>query len=235
MAKATYQARVVANRLVTRKIFETELELVEPAEFHFKAGQFVTVPVGEKLLRSYSIACPPRSPKSLEFIVDVHPGGPGSLFFKHLREGDAVSFQGPYGAFWLRPDTQEELLFVATGTGIAPIRGMILDIYDRGEHDRPMSLHYGVRHRDELIYHEELQELADSHPEFTYYPTISQPEPGTWDGVVGRVTAHLPHYVTGVEGKTAFICGSKSMLVDVSEILIGLGMERKHIKKEQFF
>jgi NAD(P)H-flavin reductase len=235
MAKATYQARVVANRLVTRKIFETVLELVDPPEFEFKAGQFVTVPVGEKLLRSYSIACPPRSPKLLEFIVDVSPGGPGSIFFEHLREGDAVSFQGPYGAFWLRPDTQEELLFIATGTGIAPIRGMILDIFDRGGQDRPMSLHYGVRHRDELIYHEELLELAEGNPKFTYYPTISQPEPGTWDGMVGRCTAHLPHYVTSVEGVTAFVCGSKNMLKDVSEILMGKGMERKHIKKEQFY
>jgi NAD(P)H-flavin reductase len=235
MAKATYQARVVANRLVTQKIFETELELVEPAEFHFKAGQFVTVPVGEKLLRSYSIACPPRDPKLLEFIVDISPGGPGSLFFKHLREGDAVSFQGPYGAFWLRPDTQHELLFVATGTGIAPIRGMLLDLFDRKENDRPMSLFYGVRHREDLIYHEELLELASAHSNLTYYPTISQPEPGTWDGVLGRVTAHLPHYLTSVEGKTAFLCGSKAMLKDVTEILTGIGMDRKHIKKEQFY
>jgi NAD(P)H-flavin reductase len=235
MAKATYQARVLSNRLTTQKIFETELEMIDPEEFHFKAGQFVTVPVGEKLLRSYSIASPPRDPKIIHLIVDVSPGGPGSLFFKDLREGDSVSFQGPYGAFWLKPDSEGELVFVATGTGIAPIRGMLLDLYDHGNEERPVKLFYGVRYRDELIYHDELLELAAAHTKFEYHPTISQPQPGTWDGMKGRVTAHIPHYVQSAEGRTAFLCGSKGMLKDVREMLMDMGMERKTIKQEQFY
>jgi NAD(P)H-flavin reductase len=235
MAKETYQARVSSNRLNTSKIYETEVELVEPPEFRFKAGQFVTVPVAEKTLRSYSIASPPFDQKRILLIVDIAPGGPGSLYFQNLRDGDAFAFQGPYGAFCLREDSDRELIFVATSTGIAPIRGMILDIYERGEHDRPMHLFYGCRHRADLIFHEELEALAASHPAFRYYPTLSQPEAGAWDGMSGRVTAHISHYLRSGEGKTALLCGSRQMLKDVTEILVNLGVDKKKIKKEQFW
>ena len=235
MAKETFHARVRSNQLATSKVYETWIELVDPAEFHFKAGQFVTIPVAEKTLRSYSIASPPRDPKEFLLIVDISPRGPGSLFFERLQAGDQVDFQGPYGAFWVRPDTDPELLFVATGTGIAPIRGMLHEIFDRGEAERPISLFYGVRHREERIFHDEFLAMASAHPAFHYYPTISQPAPGTWDGMVGRVTAHLPHYVREVEGMTAFLCGSKGMLKDVREMLMGRGLDRKKIKLEQFY
>jgi NAD(P)H-flavin reductase len=235
MAKETYQARVASHHLSTPKTFETIFQLVEPAEFRFKAGQFVTVPVAEKVLRSYSIASTPSDLQQFLLIVDISPAGPGSKFFEQLREGDPVAFQGPYGAFCVREDTDPEIVFVATGTGIAPIRGMILDLYERGEHERPITLFYGCRHREDLIFHEEIEELARSHPKLTYYPTLSQPQNGTWEGMVGRVTRHIPHYLSRMAGKSAFLCGSKSMLKDVSEILVGLGMDKKRIKKEQFF
>jgi len=235
MAKETFQARVVSNLLTTAKIFETTLELVDPPEFGFKAGQFVTVPVADKVLRSYSIASTPADTKRLLLIVDITPDGPGSRFFAQLREGDAVAFQGPYGAFCVKEDTDQELILVATGTGIAPIRGMILDLYERGQHDRPMTLFYGCRHRPDLIFHEEIEKWAAEHPRLVYHPTLSQPENGGWQGMKGRVTAHLPHYVDQVAGKSAFLCGSKGMLKDVREILQGKGMDRKKIKQEQFF
>ena len=62
-----------------------------------------------------------------------------------------------------------------------------------------------------------------------------QPEPGAWSGMTGRVTAHIPHYVGNAAGKTGFLCGSKQMLKDVTEILVTHGMDRKKIKKEQFW
>jgi ferredoxin-NADP reductase len=235
MAKETYQARVLANRLDTVKIHEIEVELVEPPEFHFKAGQFVTVPVAEKTLRSYSIASAPGDPRRLLIIVDIVPGGPGSRYFQELRAGDPISFQGPYGAFCLRDDTGRDLVLVATGTGIAPVRGILQDLCERGDMDRSIALFHGCRHREDLIFHEEFEELARRYPGFAYYPTLSQPAAGTWDGLTGRVTAHLAHYLSSVAGRTAFVCGSKEMLKDVGDILVGLGMDRKKIKKEQFF
>jgi Na+-transporting NADH:ubiquinone oxidoreductase subunit F len=235
MAKETYRARVLANRLDTAKIHEIDVALVEPPEFHFKAGQFVTVPVAEKTLRSYSIASPPTDPTRLLLIVDIAPAGPGARYFQELKAGDDLLFQGPYGAFCLRPDTDRDLILVATGSGIAPVRGMLRDLCDQRDMDRAIVLFFGCRHREDLIFHEEFVELARQYPGFVYHPTLSQPAAGSWGGMTGRVTAHLAHYLPSVDGRTAFVCGSKAMLKDVGDILVGLGMDKKKIKKEQFF
>ena len=236
MAKETYAARCTANVLITPRVHEARLELVDPPRFAFKAGQFVTVPVAEGVLRSYSIASPPEDPSWLSLAVDVQPGGPGSRFFAGLTAGQDVKFQGPYGAFVVRDDALPHLLFVGTGTGIAPLRSMILDLENRGLGHRRMTLFFGVRFADDLMYHGEFLALAEKYgPTFTYIPTLSRPEGSDWPGETGRVTTVIPRLLREVEGTTAYLCGSKEMLKEVTEILVGLGMDRKQVKKEQFW
>ncbi len=234
MAKETYRARVIARRMNAAQLVETELLVLDPPGFGFQAGQFVIVAVAEGALRSYSPASSPRDPGRLVLVADLRARGPGARFFAGLREGDTVSFEGPYGAFCLRADTERELLFVATGTGIAPVRSILADLQDRGDLRRPITLLYGCRRRDELLFHEDFLELARRSPDFAYHATLSRATPGEWTGLVGRVTAHLPHYVTHVDGVSAFLCGSKAMLRDASALLVALGMDRRKISREQF-
>lgn len=237
MAKETYAARCGANTLITPRVYEARIELVEPAEFHYKAGQFITVPVADATLRSYSICSAPEDPRALCVAVDVQPGGPGSRYFAGLRPGDALKFQGPYGAFVIRDDALPHLLFIGTGTGVAPLRSMIHDLEAKGQGGRPMTLLFGVRFDDDLMYHDEFLAMAAKHPDtFTYHPTLSRPAENTaWRGLTGRVTAILPQVVSNLEGTTAYLCGSKEMLKDVTEILTGMGMDKKQIKREQFW
>ncbi len=236
MAKETYAARCGGNVLITPRVHEARIELVDPPEFHYKAGQFITVPVGD-VLRSYSICSPPDDPKALYVAVDVQPGGPGSRYFAALQPGDALKFQGPYGAFVIRDDALPHLLFIGTGTGVAPLRSMIHDLEAKGQGGRPMTLLFGVRYEDDLMYHEEFLQMAAKHPDtFTYHPTISRPAENTaWRGLTGRVTAIIPQVLPSLEGTTAYLCGSKEMLKDVTEILTGMGMDKKQIKREQFW
>jgi len=236
MAKETYAARVGANLLITPRVHEARLELVDPPRFHYKAGQFITVPVADQTLRSYSIASPPDDPTALVVAVDIQPGGPGSRYFAALKPGDDIKFQGPYGAFVVRDDAMPHLLFIGTGTGIAPLRSMILDLEARGQGARPMTLFFGVRYADDFMYHDEFLGMAERHPgTFTYIPSISRPEGSAWPGETGRVTRIIPRLLTSIEGKTAYLCGSKEMLKDVTEILVGMGMDKKQIKREQFW
>jgi len=238
MAKETYAARCTANVLITPRVHEAQIELLEPPQFQFKAGQFVTVPVADGVLRSYSIASPPEDPRFLKLAVDVQPGGPGSRFFEALVPGQDLKFQGPYGAFVVRDDAKPHLLFVGTGTGIAPLRSMLLDLDRRGLAARPITLFFGVRFADDLMYHAEFEALAARHPgTFTYIPTLSKPDGSDWKGETGRVTAVIPRRLAPdvAAEMTAYLCGSKEMLKEVTEILVGLGMDRKHVKKEQFW
>jgi ferredoxin-NADP reductase len=236
MAKETYAARCGANVLITPRVQEARIELVDPPRFVYKAGQFITVPVADQVLRSYSICSPPDDPGSLVVAVDVQPGGPGSQFFARLKAGDELKFQGPYGAFVVRDDALPHLLFVGTGTGIAPLRSMILDLEAHGHGHRKMTLFFGVRYADDLMYHGEFLALAEKYPEtFTYYPSLSKPEGSDWPGHTGRVTATVPMLLQSTQDMTAYLCGSKEMLKEVTEILTGLGMDKKQIKREQFW
>ncbi|MGH7723905.1 MAG: ferredoxin--NADP reductase [Candidatus Eiseniibacteriota bacterium] len=236
MAKETYAARCIENVLLTPRVYEARLELVDPPRFAYKAGQFITVPVAEATLRSYSIASPPEDPRWLKVAVDIQPGGPGSRYFQTLQPGTDVKFQGPYGAFVVRDDALPHLLFVGTGTGIAPLRSMILDLENRGLGGRRITLFFGARYVDDLMYHEEFLAMAEKHANtFVYHPSISRPEGSNWPGESGRVTAVIPKLLPNVEGTTAYLCGSKEMLKDVTEILVGMGMDKKQIKREQFW
>jgi NAD(P)H-flavin reductase len=236
MAKETYAGRCGANVLITPRVHEARIDLVDPPRFLYKAGQFITVPVQDQVLRSYSICSPPNDPGSLVVAVDVQPGGPGSQYFARLKPGDEVKFQGPYGAFVVRDDALPHLLFIGTGTGIAPLRSMILDLEAKGQGHRRMTLFFGVRYADDLMYHDEFLELAAKYPNtFTYYPTLSKPGESDWPGHTGRVTAIVPRLLKDTADTTAYLCGSKEMLKEVTEILVGLGMDKKQVKREQFW
>ena len=87
------------------------------------------------------------------------PGGPGSTYLFNLKEGDKTHFKGPAGNFYLRDDPNRELLFIGSGTGIAPIRSMLLANAERPD-ARPATLFWGLRGQRDLYYQEELAELA---------------------------------------------------------------------------
>src|SRR6185503_15633506 len=95
-------ARVVAVRALSPDILEVDLDMRDPAELSFEAGQWVSVPFGPKKVRAYSIASTPRSSGRLTLCADVAPGGIGSAWFRGLAVGQAVEFKAPFGGFAFR-------------------------------------------------------------------------------------------------------------------------------------
>ena len=138
------------------------------------------------LTRPYSIASPPSSPHRITLVLNLVSGGPGSTYLYGLREGDTTSFKGPAGSFFLRDDVTRHLFFVATGTGIAPFRSMLLAQLERAT-GQPLTLFWGLRNHRDLYYQEELTEWAARYPQFSFVTTLSQPEED-WSGANGRVT-----------------------------------------------
>jgi hypothetical protein len=95
MAKETYAAKCGANELITPRVYEARLELVDPPRFAYKAGQFITVPVADQTLRSYSICSPPDDPGSLRVAVDIQPGGPARASSPRSRPATRSSSRAP--------------------------------------------------------------------------------------------------------------------------------------------
>ncbi|MGH7253019.1 MAG: FAD-binding oxidoreductase, partial [Nitrospiraceae bacterium] len=129
MALQLFQAKAERIRDLTHDVREIGFRLLAPPDISFKAGQFVSFDVvhptfNRPVTRPYSIASSPQQRDGITLLLNLIPGGPGSTYLFSLKEGDDTQFKGPTGAFYLRDDATRDLLFVATGTGIAPIRSM---------------------------------------------------------------------------------------------------------------
>lgn len=113
-------------------------------------------------------------------------------------------------------------MFVATGTGIAPIRSMILAQLQRAP-DRPITLFWGLRSQRDLYWQEEWAALATAHPNFSVATTLSRPEPG-WQGACGRVTTLVEERMSFVNNLAVYLCGGSGMIKDVTARLQAKGL-----------
>ncbi len=215
----SFTARVSRVRDLTHDVRELDLRLMEPPQITFKAGQFVSFEVGQNekkqaLIRPYSIASPPSQTETVTLLLNLVPGGPGSTYLFSLKEGDETQFKGPAGAFRLRDDPARDHLFVATGTGIAPIRSMLLALFEK-DAAGSVTLFWGLRSRRDLYYQDKLAAWAKAHPRFTFTTTLSRPEDG-WQGERGRVTRLAEERIASVQNLAVYLCGNSGMLQDVT-------------------
>jgi len=206
--------------------------------FDFKAGQFLMLHVpkdgGAVVRRAYSICSPPHETGVAELVVKYVEGGLASRYFFSLTEGTRVTVDGPYGAFLLPHPLPKELLFVCTGTGIAPFRSQIPTLLRQGV-DARLTLLFGVRYEDEILYEDEWRTLAAAHPNFRFIPTISRPRhTPPWTGEVGYVQTKLATYCQPGPGTAVFICGLWAMISAVERTCLELGLAKRQIHYERY-
>jgi CDP-4-dehydro-6-deoxyglucose reductase len=231
-----FKSRAERVRNLTHDVREITLRLLEPTQIEFKAGQFISFEVVKEgikfpLVRPYSIASPPSQRERVTLLLNLIPGGPGSTFLFGLKEGDETRFTGPAGSFYLRDDPARDLLFVATGTGIAPFRSMLLSLFERGT-SRAVTLLWGLRSQRDLYYQDELEALARAHPNFSFLTTLSRPEDG-WTGARGRVTRLVEERIATVANLAVSLCGNSGMIKEVTEIVRKKGLCPIH--REKFY
>jgi len=157
------------------------LEAKDLEKIDFRAGQFITMdlPIHErrrKRWRSYSIANAPNEENTVELAIAYYEGGLASEYlFKEVHEGDKITFKGPDGVFCLPSKIEHDLVFVCTGTGVAPFRSMIFDLEKRDFDGRNIHLIFGTRYENSILYREEFEALAERNPRFRYTIALSKP------------------------------------------------------------
>jgi ferredoxin-NADP reductase len=214
-----------------------EFEVPEVSDFHFTPGQFISVidrAAPKEITRAYSIASP-RGGNRFALCLNRVPDGHVSPYLFALNPGDEIEIHEPLGYFTLRHPGHRSV-FVATGTGIAPFRSMLLDHLPT-THPH-VNLLFGVRHEHGLLYRAELERLAEEHPTFRFLPTITRPTE-SWKGRRGRVQAHLDEALDlksyeDVSTVDVYICGLKEMVDDVRRELKARGFDRKNIIYEKY-
>jgi ferredoxin-NADP reductase len=234
----TYTAKLTRSTTLSGFTKHLEFEMQNVPRFGFVPGQWLslkhTKSDGEEITRAYSIASPPDDSSRFALCLNRVQDGFMSNFLCDMREGEEISSQGPFGDFILRPPMRDTI-FIATGTGIAPFRSMLhWLVADASRHEnKELWLVFGSRTEQDIYYHQEFLQLAVSHKNFHYLPTLSRGAPD-WQGVRGYVQEHVPAIAARRTDMHAYICGLDKMIGANRDLLKSLGWDRKSIRYEKY-
>jgi len=247
MAWKWYDSKVVKitdESPTTRRFW---LAVPEAETLDFKAGQFVTMdlPISDKRLkrwRSYSIANAPNGNRELELCIVKMNGGAGTNYlFNDVMVGTEIRFKGPDGTFTLKEPIDKDLVFICTGTGVAPFRSMLWDIFKNRKPHRKLHLIFGTRTADNILYRSEFEQLQQELPDFKYTVALSReehlnPNDFSFDICKGYVhEAYLHEYATARPDVAFYICGWSNMIDDaVANLLLKLGYDKSQIHYELY-
>lgn len=228
--------------MITPTTFELSFSTSEPLTF--EPGQFVSIiipgagPNGRDLRRAYSIASTPeRTP--IDLCVKLVEGGPGTNYLYRLRPGDQFRGFAPYGSFVYESKPDRHVVFISTGTGIAPFRAMLQSqSFVEGRQGRTVCM-LGVRTEDELLYVDEIRKyLGDE-----WLLAVSQPRDADWSNrgpgrTRGRVTDILRNWKSADFDWVStdfYLCGNGAMITEVTQILLEAGVSKEAIFKEKYY
>ncbi|THG86342.1 2Fe-2S iron-sulfur cluster binding domain-containing protein [Pseudomonas sp. A-1] len=213
------------------------LKLDAPEGMHFQAGQYVNLELPNGIgSRAFSIANAPQEGGEIELNIRIVPGGSGTTYVhEQLKVGDRLTISGPYGRFFVKKSADVPVIFMAGGSGLSSPRSMILDLLAEG-FEKPITLIYGQRNRDELYYHDEFLALAERHPNFKYVPALShEPEGSGWQGFRGFVhEAAKEYFANDFRGHKAYLCGPPLMIDSCITTLMQGRLFERDIYTEKF-
>lgn len=201
----------------------------------FSPGQFVIIDFPgidhQFPYRSYSISSTTKHKNTIEICVVLKEDGCASPLLFKSKIGDKFTMSLPQGRFILPKILDKDLCFICTGTGVAPFRSMILDIFEQNIPHKNIYLFFGNRKEEDILYRKEFEDLAKKHSEFTFTPILSQEK---WAGANGYVH---PHYLKEFEDKREayfFICGWTEMVREAKNNLKALAYDRRSVKIELY-
>jgi ferredoxin-NADP reductase len=231
-----YDAKVTKIVSLSETVKHFVLEYAPEHDTNFIAGQFMMVHLekdGKPHKKPYSIASSPSLPKQIELSIKLVEGGYVSTWFFGLKEGDIIHTSLPYGVFVIREPWQPHMVFVGTGTGIAPLRGMIQNLYEKG-YNQEITLIFGNRYESDVLYENEWRKLEKEHKNFHFIPTVSRPK-GAWKGETAYVQDVVKRVFAGkTEGLDFYSCGLVPMCQQLKAALIEMNVPKERIHFEQF-
>lgn len=206
----------------------------------FVAGQFVQLVCppykgsNEEVFRAYSIASDPTDNAVIELIIRKVPNGICTTWcFDHLKEGDTVRLNGPYGDFRLS-DTDAPMVFVAGGSGMAPFVSILHHMRNTNS-GREARYFFGGNTVKDLCLAEQMDAFEAAVPNFSFIPVVANPDEASgWSGEVGLVTEAVRRQYPDLRGHEGYLCGSPGMIDAAAKVFTGLGMPEDKIYYDKF-
>ena len=229
----TLRCRVEQVEHLTKDIVSVKLSLLFGNRLSFNPGQFVIATFQGLPGREYSIANSPDS-ELLEFYVRRIAGGAVSPFIaNHLKPGEPVTIEGPFGIMYYREEREGPILALAGGSGLSAIQPIVIESL-RDKPDREIWLYHGVRDESDIFRQELFESLALRHRCFSYVPVLSQPSKQTGCRV-GMLASVVASDFSTVEEFTAYMAGPPPMIDSCTETLRNKGILEGRIFADPFF
>lgn len=204
--------RVSSLTQLSHDVMQVQLQLPATEKFRYHAGQYIEFVMRDGARRAYSMATAPHS-QDTKPGVELHIRHmPGGKFTDHVFAGmkvkDILRVEGPFGSFFLREDSSKPIVMLASGTGFAPIKGLLEHIRHKAI-TRPVHVYWGGRRPADLYMDTWLRDIAQELPQLTYVPVVSDALPeDAWKGRTGFVHQAVLDDFADLSGYEVYACGA---------------------------
>ncbi len=228
-----------SNRIIAPSVYVLTFRTAPDDAFVFAPGQYVTFYLsrsGNSITRSYSFFSSAGMVGQFDLLIKQVPGGYGSTFLCGLAPGSHPTLKGlaPLGRFLLKPPGDRTVVFVATGTGLAPVIHMLDDLRAHFP-QTPTWLIFGERSREDLFYFDEIGALERVWPSFHVLPILSHPPAdGSWHVGAGHVEDALSERFPDLSNSDVYLCGVPAMVNETQELALHLNCPKDHIFVERY-
>lgn len=213
---------------VSKDVIKLILRLPPRTDFEFIPGQYVNLIKGP-IKRSYSIAGTIGNGSKLEFFIKRYEDGKmSSYLFEHAKENDLLRLQGALGTFFYRQSSTDTIVFLATGTGIAPVKAILEGLDEQTLQNKKIFVVWGARKSGDFFWNPTC--ISEN---IEYIPTLSKQD-GTWDGAYGYVQETILKALKDFSKTQVYACGSNNMIKDSKKLLEKKGLGIGHFYSDAF-
>jgi NAD(P)H-flavin reductase/ferredoxin len=235
-ARKTHAAKVFRNQQVARDVSILTLRLPNGIRAKFAAGQYLQVLLASGERRAFSIANPPYDNDHVQLHIRHMPGaGFTSKTVPGLTKGDLLQIELPHGDFYLRQESQRPLLFIAGGTGFAPIKS-IIDLLIQQNSSRPITLYWGARNPTGIYAPEHIAKWRTRRADMRIEIVVSEAtETEAWTGRRGLVHEAVLQDFPSLKDHDVYVCGAPAMVQATRSALQNLrGLPPTHFFSDTF-
>lgn len=230
-----FPVRVESLEKLTHDVMLMKLKLPSTDKLQFVAGQYLEFLLKDGKRRAFSIASPSHESSLLEIHLRLIPGGEFTKYvFQEMKEKSILRVEGPFGNFFLRENSLKPMIFVAGGTGFAPIKGMIEESITKGM-QRPIKLYRGARVLEDLYMDEICQRWVDEFLHIKYIPVLSEPDKkDAWQGRVSLVHEAVLEDYANFKDYQLYCCGAPQMVEVAHQTFIAQGLPEDEFYSDAF-